>query len=122
MELSATLTNLVEGDAEKQELFAAWALFILISLLIVAFFTSYMLQQKKVTAIHETAISIFAGSYTLTIPSDLLSPRANDLISRHVRWPHTPHHIRRHDSEHRQLQLPDLLQPLATPDYSFIRI
>lgn len=31
-------------------------------LLIIAFFTSYMLQQKKVTAIHETVISIFAGS------------------------------------------------------------
>lgn len=30
-------------------------------LLIIAFFTSYMLQQKKVTAIHETVISIFAG-------------------------------------------------------------
>lgn len=30
-------------------------------LLIVAFFTSYLLQQKKVTAIHETVISIFAG-------------------------------------------------------------
>lgn len=30
-------------------------------LLIVALFTSYMLQQKKVTAIHETVISIFAG-------------------------------------------------------------
>jgi solute carrier family 9 (sodium/hydrogen exchanger), member 6/7 len=30
-------------------------------LLIVAFFTSYMLQQKKVTAVHETVISIFAG-------------------------------------------------------------
>ena len=33
-------------------------------LLIVAFFTSYFLQQKKVTAVHETVISIFAGKYT----------------------------------------------------------
>lgn len=32
-------------------------------LLIVAFFTSYFLQQKKVTAVHETVISIFAGQY-----------------------------------------------------------
>ena len=31
-------------------------------LLIIAFFTSYMLQQKKVTAVHETVISIFAGT------------------------------------------------------------
>ena len=30
-------------------------------LLIIAFFTSYMLQQKKVQAVHETVISIFAG-------------------------------------------------------------
>jgi sodium/hydrogen exchanger-like protein 6/7 len=43
-------------------LFAAWALFISIMLLIIAFFTSYMLQMKKVTAIHETVISIFAGA------------------------------------------------------------
>ncbi|CAM1502934.1 Fc.00g077100.m01.CDS01 [Cosmosporella sp. VM-42] len=50
-----------EGDSAEKELFAAWALFISIMLLIVAFFTSYMLQQKKVTAIHETVISIFAG-------------------------------------------------------------
>lgn len=30
-------------------------------LLIVALFTSYMLQQKKIEAVHETVISIFAG-------------------------------------------------------------
>ncbi|KAI1085823.1 Sodium/hydrogen exchanger family-domain-containing protein, partial [Whalleya microplaca] len=30
-------------------------------LLIIAFFTSYILQQKKVQAVHETVISIFAG-------------------------------------------------------------
>ncbi len=30
-------------------------------LLIVAFFTSYTMQQRKITAIHETVISIFAG-------------------------------------------------------------
>ncbi|KFA67499.1 hypothetical protein S40285_00178 [Stachybotrys chlorohalonatus IBT 40285] len=50
-----------EGDSAQKELFAAWALFISIMLLIIAFFTSYMLQAKKVTAIHETVISIFAG-------------------------------------------------------------
>jgi sodium/hydrogen exchanger-like protein 6/7 len=54
-------TDPEEGDSAQKELFAAWALFISIMLLIVAFFTSYMLQMKKVTAIHETVISIFAG-------------------------------------------------------------
>ena len=33
----------------------------MIMLLITALFTSYMLQQKKVEAVHETVISIFAG-------------------------------------------------------------
>lgn len=34
-------------------------------LMIVALFTSYYLQQKKVTAIHETVASIFAGALSL---------------------------------------------------------
>lgn len=49
-------------DASQKEIYASWALFILIVLLIVALFTSYFLQQRKVTAIHETVASIFAGS------------------------------------------------------------
>jgi hypothetical protein len=31
-------------------------------LLITALFTSYMLQQKKIQAVHETVISIFGGA------------------------------------------------------------
>ncbi|TWU73581.1 monovalent cation:H+ antiporter, CPA1 (nhx1) [Metarhizium rileyi] len=50
-----------EGDGATKELYAAWTIFIAILLLIAAFFTSYMLQIKKVTAVHETVISIFAG-------------------------------------------------------------
>ncbi|KAI5868138.1 sodium/hydrogen exchanger [Durotheca rogersii] len=50
-----------EADSGQKEIFASWALFISIVLLIIAFFTSYMLQQKKVQAVHETVISIFAG-------------------------------------------------------------
>jgi sodium/hydrogen exchanger-like protein 6/7 len=45
------------------EIFSSWALFIMIMLLIAALFTSYMLQQKKVEAVHETVISIFAGEH-----------------------------------------------------------
>jgi solute carrier family 9 (sodium/hydrogen exchanger), member 6/7 len=48
------------------EIFSSWALFIMIMLLIAALFTSYMLQQKKVEAIHETVISIFAGEQAPT--------------------------------------------------------
>ena len=31
-------------------------------LLIVALFTSYILQQRKIQAVHETVLSIFAGT------------------------------------------------------------
>ncbi|MCJ1378781.1 monovalent cation:H+ antiporter, CPA1 (nhx1) [Xylographa soralifera] len=47
--------------AGEREISSAFALFILIMLLIVALFTSYMLQQKKIQAVHETVLSIFAG-------------------------------------------------------------
>ncbi|RDW84743.1 putative sodium exchanger 4 exchanger 4 [Coleophoma cylindrospora] len=50
-----------EPDSSQKEIFSSWALFILIMLLITALFVSYMLQQKKVQAVHETVISIFAG-------------------------------------------------------------
>jgi len=50
-----------DSDAGQKEIFSSWALFILIVLLITAFFTSYVLQSKKIQAVHETVISIFAG-------------------------------------------------------------
>lgn len=64
-------------DASQKEIYASWALFILIVLLIVALFTSYMLQQRKVTAIHETVASIFAGSSRASLPD---RPRVLDLL------------------------------------------
>jgi hypothetical protein len=56
-----TDAEIVEPDSAQKEIFSSWALFILIMLLIVALFTSYMLQQQKVQAVHETVVSIFAG-------------------------------------------------------------
>lgn len=41
---------------------SSWALFIMIMLLMFALFTSYILQQKKIQAVHETVLSIFAGT------------------------------------------------------------
>lgn len=49
------------ADAGDKEFFTSWALFIVIMLLIAALFTSYLLQQKKIQAVHETVVSIFAG-------------------------------------------------------------
>lgn len=48
-------------EPEKKEFFSSWALFILIMLLIGALFTSYILQQRKIQAVHETVLSIFGG-------------------------------------------------------------
>ena len=49
-------------QAGEKEQYSSWALFILIMLLAVALFASYMLQHKKIQAVHETVLSIFAGT------------------------------------------------------------
>jgi hypothetical protein len=51
-----------EPEAGQKEVFTSWALSILITLLIVALFTSYILQTRKIQAVHETVLSIFAGT------------------------------------------------------------
>lgn len=51
-----------EPEAGQKEIFSSRALFILIMLLIAALFASYMLQHKKIQAVHETVLSIFAGT------------------------------------------------------------
>ena len=48
-------------EAGQKEISSSWALLILIVLLIAAFFLSYVLHSRKIQAVHETVISIFAG-------------------------------------------------------------
>jgi solute carrier family 9 (sodium/hydrogen exchanger), member 6/7 len=50
-----------EPEAGQKEILSSWALLILIILLIAAFFASYVLHSKRIQAVHETVISIFAG-------------------------------------------------------------
>lgn len=45
----------------QQEIDSSVALLILIFLLIAAFLTSYVLQNRRIQAVHETVVSIFAG-------------------------------------------------------------
>ena len=52
-----------DAEAGQKEIYSSWALLILIFLLILAFFTSYVLRSKKIQAVHETVISIFAGMF-----------------------------------------------------------
>lgn len=55
------MSRSAEPDTAQKEILSSWALFILIMLLIIALFASYMLQHKKIQAVHETVLSIFAG-------------------------------------------------------------
>ena len=49
------------SEAGQKEIYTSWALSIFIGLLVIAFFTSYVLQARKIQAVHETAMPIFAG-------------------------------------------------------------
>ena len=46
---------------------ATWALFIQVTLVLLALFCSYYLQLKKIQAVHETVVSIFAGTWVFVL-------------------------------------------------------
>lgn len=49
-------------DAEQAERFSSLALFLVLFLLIGSFLTSYYLKIKRITAVHETIVGLFAGT------------------------------------------------------------
>lgn len=48
---------------EEEEFYSSWSLFLVCLLLIISLWTSYYLQLKRIRAIHETAVAIFAGMF-----------------------------------------------------------
>jgi hypothetical protein len=48
---------------EVEEFYSSWSLFLVCMLLILSLWTSYYLQIKRIRAIHETLVSIFAGMF-----------------------------------------------------------
>ena len=48
-------------EAGQKEIFSSWALFIMICLLILSLFCSFLFQQRKIQAVHETIVSVFFG-------------------------------------------------------------
>ncbi|KAJ7573987.1 sodium/hydrogen exchanger [Mycena floridula] len=46
---------------EEEEYYSSWSLFLVCMLLILSLLTSYYLQIKRIRAVHETLVSIFAG-------------------------------------------------------------
>jgi solute carrier family 9 (sodium/hydrogen exchanger), member 6/7 len=53
----------VPPAAEQAERFSSLALFLVLMLLILSFWTSYNLKIKKITAVHETIVGLFAGMF-----------------------------------------------------------
>lgn len=49
--------------AEEQERDSSLALFLVLLLLIGSFWTSYYLKVKRITAVHETIVGLFAGMF-----------------------------------------------------------
>jgi sodium/hydrogen exchanger-like protein 6/7 len=45
----------------EEEFYSSWSLFLVCILLILSLLTSYYLQVKRIRAVHETLVSIFAG-------------------------------------------------------------
>ena len=59
---SAT-TTATSPVAEEEEYYSSWSLFLVCILLILSLLTSYYLQIKRIRAVHETLVSIFAGMF-----------------------------------------------------------
>jgi hypothetical protein len=105
------------SEAGQKEIFSSWALFILIMLLIAALFTSYMLQQKRIQAVHETVISIFAGGYILYV----YNQESYD-VGRHDCWVGHKAFSWYRNTRYRQLRLSILLQPPTSADHSSLGV
>ncbi|OBZ74679.1 putative Na(+)/H(+) antiporter C15A10.06 [Grifola frondosa] len=49
--------------AEEEEYYSSWSLFLVCGLLVLSLWTSYYLQIKRIRAVHETLVAIFAGMF-----------------------------------------------------------
>jgi hypothetical protein len=85
-------------STETEELYSAWSLFIVCALLILSLLTSYYLQIKRIRAIHETVVSIFAGMFVGLVvrlsPGHLIREKLvrvdfTAATKRHKRWEST---------------------------------
>ena len=65
------------------------AIYIFILLLMAAFLTSYIMQERKIQAVHETVVSIFAGKDT--IPTSAIAVASlTQTFTRYGCWPYHP--------------------------------
>ena len=66
-------------DAEENERFSSLALFFVLFPLIISFLTSYYLKIKRITAVHETIVGLFAGMIVGAIATGTVKARARDV-------------------------------------------
>src|SRR6266545_3803482 len=59
----AAVPSTTSPVAEEEEFYSSWSLFLVCILLIISLLTSYYLQIKRIRAVHETSVSIFAGMF-----------------------------------------------------------
>ncbi|ODQ54479.1 sodium/hydrogen exchanger [Saitoella complicata NRRL Y-17804] len=78
----------VDLDPGVQELYTSWALFILVALIIGALWTSYYLQLRKIRAVHETVVSIFAGMSCMVVGL-IIRAAPGDIIQETVTFHYT---------------------------------
>jgi sodium/hydrogen exchanger-like protein 6/7 len=58
---TAVPTSIPQAEAEERN--SSLALFLVLLLLIGSFWTSYYLKVKRITAVHETIVGLFAGMF-----------------------------------------------------------
>lgn len=99
-----------------KEIWTSWSLFILIVLLIIALFTSYFLQARRIQAVHETVISIFAGTlHSQDTGRARITRTCAETKNRNACWPRATINGCRLCAWAGQLRLPVLLQrPTST--------
>jgi len=113
----ARLISCAEPDASEKEILSSWSLFILIMLLITALFASYILQTRRIQAVHETVMSIFAGEWLILNPLCFRS-----CVLRNGYRTDPTARRRRPRLAKRQLQLPNVLQSPPPSYHSRFRI
>ncbi|KDR78261.1 hypothetical protein GALMADRAFT_245347 [Galerina marginata CBS 339.88] len=60
---AAAASTTPAGAVGDEEYYSSWSLFLVCMLLILSLLTSYYLQIKRIRAVHETLVSIFAGMF-----------------------------------------------------------
>ena len=60
---AAAAASTSEAPVAEEEYYSSWSLFLVCMLLMLSLLTSYYLQIKRIRAVHETLVSIFAGMF-----------------------------------------------------------